>query len=314
MRRNLLKALLWMLPVPLLCGWIDAPKPPASGNIADRFPYLQYSPQLSVGGSVQEDAGLRPGYTAYTLQVAPGSQLKLEVTHLGTSLYVDTGLFVYGPKDASGSYGSAPVLQDDDSGYGELSKIELGNLPRGGEYLVVVGWGNAAGKKYRVQVDCVGGACLPPTSPGPTSGYVLPLVEQRLPPQLQSKLETANEAREDRYSYVRHFDFPWTYTPQASLESAIAAVLSQGVYNDYVSDPNTAEITVAQLQSEMEYQFRPLLADLLAYGAPTEAVRVRRFSRQFSTGMNGDNWRSLYILFFPSSLRVVVYEQTGHEI
>lgn len=313
MRRNLLKALLWMLPVPLLCGFIDPPRPPASGNIADRFPYLQYVQPLSIGGSVQEGAGLRPGHTAYRLQVPAGSQLRLEVTHLGSSMHLDTGLFVYGPKDANGSYGAAPVLQDDDSGYGELSRIALGNLPKGGEYLVVVGWGNAAGKQYRVQVDCVGGACLPPQSPAPT-GYSLSLVEQRLSPQLQSELETANEVREDLYSYVRHFDFHWPYTTTPSFESAIGAVLSQGVYTDYVPNSNPTTLTPAQLQSEMYGQFQSLHADLLAYGSPFEAVQVKRFSRTFSTGPNGDNWRSLYILFFPASFRVVVYEQTGHEI
>jgi hypothetical protein len=313
MRRNLLKALLWMLPVPLLCGWIEPPKAPASGNIGDRFPYLQYMQPLSIGGAVQEGAGLRPGYTAHTLQVPAGSQLKLEVTHLGSSMHLDTGLFVYGPKDANGSYGAAPVVQDDDSGYGELSRIDLANLPRGGEYLVVVGWGNAAGKQYRVQVNCVGGACLPPTSPAPT-GHTLALVEQRLPPRLQSRLETANEVREDNFSYVRHFDFLWPYTTAPSMNAAVGAVLSQGLYEGYVADPNAAALTPAQLQAEMYWQFQPLFADLLAYGSPSEPVQVRRFSRSFETGPNGDNWRSLYIVFFPSSFRVVVYEQTGHEI
>ena len=47
--------------------------------------------------------------------------MKLEVTHLGSSMYLDTGLFLYGPRQANGSCGTTLLAEDDDSGYGQLS-------------------------------------------------------------------------------------------------------------------------------------------------------------------------------------------------
>ncbi|EAU68693.1 PPC domain-containing protein, partial [Stigmatella aurantiaca] len=160
----------WWLPVAVLsaCGGMPegelreeavyqhrqalvSPPPAPSGSL------VQYAQPVAVGGSVSAAAGLTPGYAGYTFQVAAGTQLKLEVTHLGSSMYLDTGLFLYGPKDAQGAYGPTVLFQDDDSGYGELSKVGLATLTQAGEYLAVVGWGNAAGMHYRLQVDCVGG-------------------------------------------------------------------------------------------------------------------------------------------------------------
>ncbi len=97
------------------------------------------------------------------------------------------------------------------------------NLTQGGEYLVVVGWGNAAGKRFRLQVDCVGGTCLPPAQPQP-AGHALSLQEQRITPALQAALDSANTVHEMTCSYLRRFDFPWMYTDEATLDQAAAAV------------------------------------------------------------------------------------------
>ncbi|QRK04947.1 PPC domain-containing protein [Archangium violaceum] len=311
MRRNVMKALLWMLPLPLLSAWVNPPTTPASGNMGTRFPYTR---PVAVGGSVQSDCSLTPGYDAYTLQVPAGSQLKLELTHLGSSMYLDTGLFLYGPRDATGSHGSAVEAQDDDSGYGELSKVNVVSLTKGGEYLVVVGWGNAAGKQYRLQVDCVGGACLSQAYPTP-SGYALSLEEQRITPQLQARLDAANSAYENIYSYLRRLDFAWPYATEPSLDRAAEAVLAQGLYEGYRSDTAPVVLTYEQFKSSMYSVYQPLHADILAtYGQSGENVQVKRYFREFSTGPNGDNWRTLHIILFPRSGKVIVYEQTAHEI
>lgn len=306
MRHNLLKALLWMLPVPLLGAWTSPP--PAIGNLGT------YARPLAVGGSVQSECGLRPGYEGFKLQVPAGAQVKLEVTHLGSSMYLDTGLFIYGPKDANGGYGSEVLAQDDDSGYGELSRIDFATLSKGGEYLVVVGWGNAAGKHFRLQADCVGGTCVPQPRPAP-SGATLSLVEQRITPGLQATLDSGNAVREDAYSYLRRFDFLWPYSTEASLDQAAAAVLAQGLYEGYRADASPVVLTWEQFKSSMYSFHQPLHAELLAtYGGASENVQVKRYFRSFSTGPNGDNWRTLHVILFPSAYKVIVYEQTAHEI
>ncbi|NMO16532.1 hypothetical protein HPC49_07750 [Pyxidicoccus fallax] len=311
MRHNSMKALPWLLLVPLLSGWITPPTPPASGNIADTTGAWR---SVSVGGSVQTQCYLRPGYEGFRVQVQAGSQLRFETTHLGSSMYLDTGLFIYGPKDANGSYGSVVRAHDDDSGYGELSRIEATTFPQGGEYLVVVGWHNAADKQYRLQVDCVGGTCLSQQPQAPAA-YTLSLVEQNVTPSLLATLNAANEVREDRFSYLRRFDFHWPYSTEASLDRAAAAVLAQGLYEGYRSDSAPVALTYAQFLSTMYGQFQPLHAAILAtYGDGSENVQVKRYHREFSTGPNGDNWRSLNVILFPRSHKVIVYEQTAHEI
>jgi hypothetical protein len=91
--------------------------------------------------------------------------VKLEVTHLGSSMGLDTGLFLYGPRQANGSWGTTLVAVDDDAGYGQLSKLGAVSLPQGGQYLAVVSTGSGAGKQFRLQLDCLNGQCAPPVDP-----------------------------------------------------------------------------------------------------------------------------------------------------
>ncbi len=331
MRRNLKGALLWMVPVGLLsaCGGapegtaaedvlsqgtqslVAAPPVPPSGNIADSLMLLG---DVLVGGSLQAGAPNTSGYYGYRVQVQAGSQLKFEVTHLGSSMYLDTGLFLYGPKDANGSYGATVLAQDDDSGYGQLSKIGLMTFPYGGEYLAVVGFANPAGKQFRLQVDCVGGTCRTNPTPAPAN-YITALVQSPITANLQALLDAGNTVREDNISHLTAFDFAWPYSGETTLDAAAAAILARGQYRGYRNDPAPVVLTYAQFESSMYWQFRPLHpAILAAYGNGTENVQVKRYFREFSTGPNGDNWRTLNIILFPRSFKVVVYEQTAHEI
>ena len=138
------------------------PPAPASGNIVDSTAFLG---PLSLGGAVQAQFTTNPQYFSFAFQVQPGAQVKLDVTHLGSSMYLDTGLFLYGPRLANGSWGTNMVALDDDSGYGQLSRIAAVTLSQGGEYLAVVSSGTGAGKRFRLQLDCIGGQCPPPVDP-----------------------------------------------------------------------------------------------------------------------------------------------------
>ncbi|QSQ27268.1 hypothetical protein JY651_21160 [Pyxidicoccus parkwayensis] len=133
------------------------PPAPASGNILDSTTYMG---RVNVPGSIQTQFTMVPQYFSFSFIVSGTSTVKLEVTHLGTSMYLDTGLFLYGPRQANGSFGTTLRAVDDDSGYGELSRITSVTLA-GGEYLAVVSSGSGVGKQFRLQTDCLAGTCVP---------------------------------------------------------------------------------------------------------------------------------------------------------
>ncbi|MBN8227462.1 hypothetical protein JYK02_08075 [Corallococcus macrosporus] len=274
--------------------------------------YLYIAGNLPVGGAVSSNTGTSAAYEGFKLTVAAHTQVALEVTHLGTGVGVDTGLFVYGPKTQNG-YGYRPLYQDDDSGYGELSKIPLATFDAAGEYLVVVGWSNGLGKQYRLQASCVGGACVANPTPAPANTPVK-LAAFPLEGNLQALVNTGNAYREDMYSFLDRYDFAWPYSTSASLDAAAAAVLARSEYSGYRNDvPDT--YTYAAFLSQMYGQFQPLHQAILdTYGESAANAQVRTYFREFSTGPNGDNWRTLNIILLPVSRHVLVYEQTAHEI
>ncbi|RYZ33694.1 MAG: hypothetical protein EOO71_41335 [Myxococcaceae bacterium] len=323
-------AVLWMSSVGLLgaCGGAPEQTPApvdgdtvttASQSLVSAPPtpfgsWMSYLGSLPVGGAVASNTGTSAAYEGFKLTVAAHTQVALEVTHLGTGVGVDTGLFVYGPKDVNGSYGTRVLFQDDDSGYGELSKIPLATFDAAGEYLVVVGWSNGLGKQYRLQASCVGGACVANPTPAPTNAPVT-LAQFPLEGNLQALLNGANAYREDMYSFLDRYDFAWPYSTFATVDAAAAAVLAKSEYRGYRNDPNPGTYTYAAFQSRMYGQFQPLHQAILdTYGELGTNAQVKSYFREFSTGPNGDNWRTLNIILLPGSRHVLVYEQTAHEI
>ncbi|NMO16492.1 hypothetical protein HPC49_04165 [Pyxidicoccus fallax] len=137
--------------------WV-APPTPVNGNIVDSTAYMG---RVELGGAVQTRFTAGPGHLSFGFNVRAGAQVKLEVTHLGSNPHLDTHLLVYGPRQADGSYGSAVLARDDDAGHGQLSKVAALALSRGGEYLAVVSADGGAGKQFRLQLDCINGACAP---------------------------------------------------------------------------------------------------------------------------------------------------------
>ena len=128
-----------------------------------------------------------------------------------------------GRENASGSYGTTVLAQDDDAGYGQLSKLAAVSLAQGGEYLVVVSSGNGSGKQFRLQTGCVAGGCvaLPPAP----AGYQLTVTEQAISSQLQSTLATGEAVYDWTTGSLRRFDFAWPYSGEATLAQADAAVM-----------------------------------------------------------------------------------------
>lgn len=289
-------------------GVLYAPPPPASGNVLDTTTNLG---PVSLGGAVQTYFTTNPQYYSFTLQVPASSTVSLEVTHLGSSMYLDTGLFVYGPKDASGSYGTTVLAQDDDAGYGQLSKLAAVSLAQGGEYLVVVSSGNGSGKKFRLQTGCVAGACV--SLPPAPAGYQLTLSEQSISSQLQSTLATGEAAYDYTTGSLRRFDFAWPYSGEATLAQADAAVMGFQEYQEYAYDPGTA-LTYSQFYGYLYSEFQPLHAQILStYGNGVENVQVMTHYYSRAVAPGADGWFRLNVILFPQSKKIIVFEQIGYE-
>lgn len=283
---------------------------PAPPTPFDSFLYI--AGNLSVGSAVTGNTGVTANYEGYKLTVAAHTQVALEVTHLGTGMGVDTGLYVYGPKTQDG-YGYVARYGDDDSGYGELSKLPLVTLNQPGEYLVVVGWSNGLAKNYRLQASCVGGACVANPTPAPANAPVS-LVAFPLDGEVNAGL-SGNWYREDQYSFLDRYDFAWPYSTPPSLDAAAAVILARSEYKGYRNDPSPDTYTYADFLPHMYPQFHPLHQLILDhYGESGANAQVKSYFREFSTGPNGDNWRTLNIILLPESRHVMVYEQTAHEI
>lgn len=372
---------------------LHVPPAPASGNILDSTTYMG---AVAVPGSVQTRFTTHPQYFSFSFQARAGAQLKLEVTHLGSSMYLDTGLLVYGPRQANGSYGATVLAQDDDAGYGQLSKIAGVTLPTQGEYLAVVSTGTGAGKQFRLQLDCLNGNCAPVPDPSvyaecelnvateievcvqarveevdPVLGrrmtaqeaydactglddahanylavcngggtppafcaggeaaytqqmwpvcqdfylhyyglYTLTLTSEPLSANLQSKVSAGNAACQTQNwstcsGSLEAYSFPWSSTATPWLQRAVEAVEQQRGGIGYSGDEF---LTYAQFAAQVNPDFQLDPALLNDVGNGTEAVQVRHFSDWAMTAPDYCEWYDTYVLLFPQSRKVAVFD------
>jgi hypothetical protein len=275
------------------------PPAPASGNIVDSTAYMG---SVSLPGSVQTRFTTNPQYLSFSFQALPGAHVKLEVTHLGSSMYLDTGLFLYGPKQANGSYGTTVLAQDDDSGYGQLSKIFGVALPQGGEYLAVVSTGSGAGKQFRLQLDCLNSPCGVATAP---ADYTLQLQPVAYPPNIQAIMDFAYDACEGACTgWLRIYSFPWNYVGEPTLDMARRAVENTDYFGNSSYDLGVT-LSYAQWEPRIAPAYRDLHSELLTtYWNGAEVVPVGVYE-------GGSTWSNhdLYVVLFPQSHMVVVYEE-----
>ncbi len=140
----------------------DVALPPigdGKADISDRVPVLG---PLALGGEVRGVIDEDLEFHGYTLEVRPGARVKLDITQLGSSRGIDTTLFVFGPANPAGAYGGEAIAFDDDSGWGQLSRLSHLDLDEGGRYLVVVGTFDGRGRgRYRLFASCESGECGP---------------------------------------------------------------------------------------------------------------------------------------------------------
>ncbi|MFN3200200.1 MAG: hypothetical protein ACE366_17510 [Bradymonadia bacterium] len=142
---------------------------------------LNKGENIAFGGDMANEFKEDFEFIAHEFYAAKGDKLTLEVTQRGTRRGLDTQLFVYGPKKASGEYGDR-IASDDDAGYGALSKVSL-EAADAGIYMVVVGTHDGAGRgNFNLNLRCDSGTCgqveLEPICPEPVKDVIADCVQE----------------------------------------------------------------------------------------------------------------------------------------
>jgi hypothetical protein len=145
------------------CG--DTPKnviepPLGPGGKADVADRVQMLGEIKFGGEVTGEFVEDLQFDAYTFYTSDNARITIETTQKGSSQSLDNTLFIYGPANESGKYGTSHIATDDDSGYSLHAKIASFSLTEGGGYLVVTGTPSGTGRgKYRIELRCDSGDC-----------------------------------------------------------------------------------------------------------------------------------------------------------
>lgn len=141
----------------------------------------------------------------------------------------------------------------------------------------------------------------------------LSLKEQALTSQLESTLEAGNDEHYWTEGYLRAFSFTWSSKSAPTLAQADAAVMAMQEYEPFTyTQPVT--LTYAQARGGLYAEFDPLHPLILStYGNGSETVQVatRYYSRPVAPGSSG--WFRLFVILFPQSKKVIVFEQDGFE-
>jgi hypothetical protein len=112
---------------------------------------------------------------------------------------------------------------------------------------------------------------------------------------------------------LRRFDFTWPYTSQPTLTQADAAVMALQEYGAYAADDAIA-LSYSQAQAYLYSEFEPLHPQILAaYGNGSENVQVATRYHSYLVAPGASGWFRLFVILFPASKKVIVFEQTGYE-
>jgi len=145
----------------------DAPVPTVPSGKADDAG-IPVRGTLGFGdiGALEDNTIPQPlQFDAYELDIAAGGIATIEVSQKGTSRGFDSLLYIFGPRAEDGSYPAKPLAYDDDAGWGLLSRVRDWKAEQGGTYLVAVGSFEGKGL-YRLEAECLNGACEPPPTTG----------------------------------------------------------------------------------------------------------------------------------------------------
>lgn len=149
----------------------DLVLPPSPGGKADSLGmhdrgFLEYGERAQ--GAFEADLQ----FETYEFFGGEGALVDIEVTQRGSSRGLDTTLFLYGPRE-NGEWPASSLMQDDNDGWGDLSKLGNVEIRKEGFYLVVIGTADGRGRgNYALELSCASDDCLPSVPSGTCHGIV----------------------------------------------------------------------------------------------------------------------------------------------
>ncbi|MEM9204094.1 MAG: hypothetical protein AAGC53_20840 [Actinomycetota bacterium] len=145
----------------------SVPEPDLGSGKSDATDALSRDEALRFGDEFRSEFSGDLEFHGFRFRVAADRSFTAEVTQLGSSRGLDTTMFLFGPRQANGAFPPDALMFDNDSGFGDLSRLKDIAVEDDGEYLVVIGTvpGPDARGNYRFLLECNEDSCVPETPP-----------------------------------------------------------------------------------------------------------------------------------------------------
>jgi hypothetical protein len=168
-RQRLLAPILLALFTGCDAGPEDAtiPQPDLQAGKGDATEALSRDEALRFGDEATGEFTRDLEFHGYRFRVGAGASFNAEVTQAGSSRGLNTTMFLFGPRQQNGAYPPDAIEFDDDSGWGDLSRLRDLSVDEDGEYLLVLGthYGEGDRGRYRFVLECNDDSCEPDSPP-----------------------------------------------------------------------------------------------------------------------------------------------------
>lgn len=165
-------------------------------------------------------------------------------------------------------------------------------------------------------------------TPAPESTQSVRAVESKLSqielewegptPLLEADMEAGNEECDSHNNWcdgtLDVYGFPWTSTQAPTLADAVESVFALSQDYSYYPWQDLGTVPFSTMSDQLFF-FDALDPHLLTeLGNGTEQVQIRYFYSSYLVAPGAHDWNHLFIVLFPQSHRVAVFNLVNHEI
>lgn len=168
-------------------------------------------------------------------------------------------------------------------------------------------------------------------TPAPESTQSVRTVESKLSqielewegptPLLESIMEAGNDECDANYNWcdgtLEVYGFPWTSTQAPTLSDAVESVfamMQDSREQSRIRWTDRGTVPFSTLSDTLFYFDALDPALLTEIGNGTEQVQIRYFYSTYLVAPGASDWNHLFIVLFPQSHRVAVFNLVNHEI
>ena len=137
-------------------------------------------------------------------------------------------------------------------------------------------------------------------------------------PLLESIMEAGNDECDTHNNWcdgtLDVYGFPWTSTQAPTLSDAVESVFALSQDYSYYPWQDLGTVPFSTMADQLFF-FDALDPHLLTeIGNGTEQVQIRYFYSSYLVAPGASDWNHLFIVLFPQSHRVAVFNLVNHEI